>query len=191
MKFYFFLLILFITHTSILAQDSIATHEKLNNKFNEVIESSNRYQEYRVIEIDKINKLKKEVTTTAEDQDIEINNLNKRIEDQVSQIQELNDQMEASKIDIAALEKGQDSMELLGIQLEKSMYNIILWSIIGILTILLISFIYKFKNSNSLTSTAQEQLAQIEEEYENYRRNALEKEQRLNRQLLDAKKANK
>lgn len=47
-------------------------------------------------------------------------------------------------------------MSFLGIQVSKGTYNIILWSIIIILVLLLGTFIYKFRNSNRLTMEAKQ-----------------------------------
>ena len=49
----------------------------------------------------------------------------------------------------------------------------------------MIIFIYRFKNSNTVTKSAKKSLAEIEEEYEDHRRNALEREQKVRRQLQD------
>ena len=76
-------------------------------------------------------------------------------------------------------------MSLFGIQMSKTSYNILMWSIIaGLLTFLLV-FIYKFKNSNSITKSAKIALAEVETEFEEHRRVALEREQKVRRQLQD------
>jgi len=78
-----------------------------------------------------------------------------------------------------------DSMSLFGMQMSKSGYNVLLWSIIGGLLALLLLFIYRFKNSNSITRNANKALAEIEEEFEEHRKIALEREQKVRRQLQD------
>ncbi|MEM9868666.1 MAG: tRNA (guanine-N1)-methyltransferase, partial [Bacteroidota bacterium] len=59
------------------------------------------------------------------------------------------------------------------------------WGIIAILTLLLFLFIYKFRNSNFLTQQAKTALADLEKEYEDHRRRALEREQKISRRLQD------
>ena len=76
-------------------------------------------------------------------------------------------------------------MALFGLQMSKTNYNVLLWSIIGILLVLLVFFIYKFKNSNSVTREAKKSLVETEEEFEDHRRVALEREQKVRRQLQD------
>ena len=76
-------------------------------------------------------------------------------------------------------------MALFGMQMSKTNYNVLMWSIIGGLLALLVFFIYKFKNSNDITREANKNLAEIEEEFDEHRRTALEREQKVRRQLQD------
>jgi septal ring factor EnvC (AmiA/AmiB activator) len=78
-----------------------------------------------------------------------------------------------------------DSMSLFGMLMSKSGYNVLMWSIIGGLLAFLLFFIYKFKNSNAITRDANKSLAEIEEEFEEHRKIALEREQKVRRQLQD------
>ena len=76
-------------------------------------------------------------------------------------------------------------MSFLGILVSKATYNVILWTIIAGLLGLLLLFIYKFRRSNILTQIAKSNLSELETEYEDHRRRALEREQRISRQLQD------
>ena len=76
-------------------------------------------------------------------------------------------------------------MALFGMQMSKGGYNALMWTIIAGLFALLLFFIYKFKNSNTITKQAKKALLETEEEYEEYRRNSLEREQKVRRQLQD------
>ena len=78
-----------------------------------------------------------------------------------------------------------DNISLFGLLLNKTTYNSILWGLIGVLLISLLFFIYKFKNSNVLTNEAKASLVDVEQEFEQFRKKTLEKEQKLRRQLQD------
>jgi len=77
------------------------------------------------------------------------------------------------------------SLSLFGLQMSKTGYNALMWSIIAALLALLLVFIFRFKNSNSITKAAKLKLSETEEEFEEHRRNALEREQKVRRQLQD------
>ena len=76
-------------------------------------------------------------------------------------------------------------MSFLGMQVAKATYNFILWTVITGLLMMLLFFIYKFRNSNILTQEARTSLSELELEYEDHRRRALEREQKISRQLQD------
>ncbi|TYA57239.1 tRNA (guanine-N1)-methyltransferase [Formosa maritima] len=88
-----------------------------------------------------------------------------------------------SSLDKTTNEK--NNMSLFGLQMSKSSYNVLMWSIITGLLAFLIFFIYKFKSSHLITKEAKTALEEIEEEFEEHRRSALEREQKVRRQLQD------
>lgn len=78
-----------------------------------------------------------------------------------------------------------NNMALFGMQMSKASYNVLMWAIIAGLLALLVLFIYRFKNSNSITKGAKRALAEIEEAFDEHRKTALEREQKVRRQLQD------
>lgn len=83
------------------------------------------------------------------------------------------------------LEKEKNSMAFLGIPSTKSSYRVISWTLILSLLGGLLFFIFKFRNSNFLTQQAKSALEEMEQEFEQHRRWALDREQKLSRELLD------
>ena len=84
-----------------------------------------------------------------------------------------------------SLEKEKNSMAFLGIPSTKSSYRVISWTLILSLLGGLLFFIFKFRNSNFLTQQAKSALEEMEQEFEQHRRWALDREQKLSRELLD------
>ena len=60
-----------------------------------------------------------------------------------------------------------------------------MWSIIAALIALLAIFIFRFKNSNIVTKATKNALAELENEFKEHRRIALEREQKVRRELQD------
>ena len=104
---------------------------------------------------------------------------------QSKEIEDLKANLTSTQDTLNKTNKEKDSMSLFGIQMSKTNYNVLMWSIIGVSLALLLLFIYKYKNSNAITKEAKNNLAEIEEEFEEHRRNALEREQKVRRQLQD------
>jgi len=124
--------------------------------------------------IDSLNALRKDLTDTQAVVDSQVN--------EISGLKtNLNDTQ--GSLDKTNVEK--NSMALFGLQMSKANYNLLMWSIIAALLVLLLLFIYKFRNSNTTTRVTKNNLSDIEEEFEEHRRNALEREQLVRRQLQD------
>ena len=104
---------------------------------------------------------------------------------QAAEITELKSNLSNTQTTLENTNQEKNNMALFGMQMSKANYNILMWSIIGGLLAFLLLFMYKFKNSNSVTKEAQKNLSEIEEEFEEHRRTALEREQKVRRQLQD------
>ena len=113
------------------------------------------------------------------------------VDNQAKEIEDLKGKLGNTQTILDQTNTEKNNMSLLGMSTSKTNYNVIMWSIIAGLTALLLFFIYKFKNSNSLTREAKHKLDEVETEFEEHRRNALEREQKVRRQLQDEINKNK
>ena len=107
------------------------------------------------------------------------------VNSQTKEINDLKANLSKTKNDLEQTNSEKNSMSLFGMQMSKTGYNILMWTIIAGLLALLLFFIYKFKNSNAITRNAKKSLEEIEEEFEQHRKTALEREQKVRRQLQD------
>ncbi len=160
----------------------------ISDKFNEIYSKSGNYKEYKVIKRFYFNQLKKQVLDSFAQEKAALKAANQNITELKNQIADLQNQLQQTHTQIAKLQSEKDSISFIGIPVEKSQYQWIVWTLIGLLTLALLYFIYLFKNSHKVTKAAKESLSKIEEEYNNFRSMALEREQLLKRQLLDEQK---
>lgn len=166
--------------------DKLSLNEgTVDNQFEYVIQKSNNYQEFKVVKktwmyalkahtMDSLNAIRKDLSDTQA-----------VVDAQAKEILELKGNLENTQSSLDSTIEEKDSMTLFGIPMSKGGYSSLMWSIIGILVVLLLVFIYKFKNSNTVTKQAKLSLSETEEEFEEHRRNALEREQKVRRQLQD------
>lgn len=157
----------------------------VKNQFDYLIDKSNRYQDYKVVKINWLNILKSNVTDSLSVSKKTILNSYTEINSQKTTIDSLKISLINSKNDITTLTTEKQSISLVGVQLGKSFFKTLLFSIIGVLTFLLALFIYKYKQSNSITFQAKQALKEIEEEFDIHRKKALEREQKVMRKLQD------
>lgn len=141
-----------------------------------------RYEVVRKIQLDK---LRGNILDSLSSAGIKAAELNGIITRQQGTIEDLNSKLENTTNQLTEVSEEKDSMSLFGMLVSKTSYNLILWTIIVILFLFFLLFIYKFRRSNVLTQEAKVKLADMEAEYEEHRRKALEREQRISRELQD------
>src|SRR5690606_18015868 len=105
--------------------------------------------------------------------------------EQDKKINELNAQLAESNNNLANVTEEKDSISFFGALINKPAYKGIMWGIVVVLVLILGLFVYRFKNANIITQEAKKSLAELEMEYEEHRRKALEREQKARRQLQD------
>lgn len=162
----------------------------INNQFEYVLKKSSgwrdeRGQQYKVIKINWLYELRAHTIDS-------LNAVHKNLVDtqdivsaQNNEIDGLKASLSKTQTDLENTNNEKNSMSLFGLQMSKTGYNLVMWSVIGGLLALLIFFIYKFNNSNAVTKQAKNTLSEMEEEFEEHRKVALEREQKVRRQLQD------
>lgn len=188
----------FFTVTFSFAQaDSTATSQELSldkspiaGQFEFVIKKSTNWrdakgQSYEVVRNQWLDQLKAHTLDSLKVITDKYTATLKTIASQDKNIKALNAKLNATQTDLDTVNSKKDEISLFGMGLSKGTYNTILFSIIAVLIGLLAFFIYQFKNSNVLTKEAKHQLTEVEAEFDEHRRNALEREQKVRRQLQD------
>ena len=189
-----FLLLLFVLTIS-FAQETpkhkinSINEGSLEEQFDYISRISSNYNDkgkrYEVINRIYFESLKTNVIDSLKVLENQIIDSNKTIEAQEKSNSAIQNELENTKVILEKTDSEKDKISLFGMQLSKGLYNIMLWSIIGVLLLLVFTFIYKFKTSNSITKAAKKSLEEIEQEFEEHRRVALEREQKVRRQLQD------
>lgn len=157
----------------------------INTQFEEVIEESNNYQDYKVVKKYKLTQLQKNTVNRINGLNKEIEDSNKTIKEQESKIENLKSQLNSTKNDLNQVTQEKDEISFFGIPTQKGTYQTIMWIIVFVLVMVLVFFIYQYKKSKVLTKEAKKNLADNEAEFDEYRKKALEKQQKLGRQLQD------
>lgn len=197
MKHFFTLVCLLVFSISIGAQDN--TEKQPTTSINEgtiadqfefVIKKSSNWrdekgQSYEVIKRNLMITLKEHTLDSIKAFQKRLDDTNKIVSTQQNEINDLKSNLTTTQSTLDATNIEKDSMSLLGLQLSKTSYNVLMWAIIAGLLAFLLMFIFRFKNSNVITKAAKKALAETEEEFEEHRRNALEREQKVRRQLQD------
>jgi len=182
---------------TIFAQTSDSENDKLSlnsgtldNQFDYVITKSNgwrdeRGQSYKVIKTFWLTDLKAHVLDSLQAIRKDLVATGITVKAQAQEIEDLKTSLSSTQSTLDKTKSEKNSMALFGVQMSKGGYSGLMWSIIAILLALLIFFIYKFKNSHAVTKEAKRALSDVEEEFEEHRKTAVEREQKVRRQLQD------
>ncbi|MBC9798378.1 tRNA (guanine-N1)-methyltransferase [Sinomicrobium weinanense] len=161
------------------------TEGNVNNQFEFIIQRSNNYQEYKVVKKNWLYTLKKNTLDSLARVEKELAEAINLTKTQKSEIESLQGELKENQDHVASLTNERDSISFFGALIDKSAYKATMWGIVALLTAVLLFFIYKFRNSNVITQDARKALEDLENEYEDHRKKALEREQKVRRQLQD------
>lgn len=171
------------------AQSNSDSINSIVERYDNLIEESSSYKKYKVIEKERVKAFRKEIVASKD-------SLENIIVQQKAKQDKLNDNIDELEADLnntqASLDKikqKNDSISFLGIQMQKTTYRIISWLIIAILASISILLFINYRKSNIITQATKESMNNLEKEYEEYRRNAIEKQQQQGRQILDLQKS--
>lgn len=182
---YLYLSLAFTACSYISAQNPESVEKTIDAQFEELIEESNNFKEYKIIKQANINSLRKNTNEHIDGLNKNISSLEVAIAEKDSKITTLENELSNVNNNLTDVNAEKDSMNFLGMKTKKAVYNTIVWSIVAILGFLFILMSLRFKNSNTTTKEAKKQLQATEEELEELRRKSIEKEQKLGRQLQD------
>ncbi|RXG15540.1 hypothetical protein DSM03_102229 [Leeuwenhoekiella aestuarii] len=184
-----FILLLFVIAGANAQDDQNQTTEPkvntISQQFENLLENSNNYQDYKVVKQNSLLKLKSNAADSISGLKEQINTLQEQINSQQAKVSELNNSLEETENTLENTRAEKDSIFFLGIPMSKGGYMGMMWGIVAVLALALIFFIFRFKGSNAHTQEARKKLADVETEYEEYRKKALEKEQKMGRLLQD------
>ena len=185
------LLVFCVFQLPILAQDTTTVQNSLNSgtissQFDYIYRVSNGFEEYEVVKKTNLEKLKSNVTDSIKVLKNEIANLmlqQSSVADSLANFSKILEQANQEK-EAAILEK--DSFTFLGVLVEKNLYSSIMWLIVVGLAVAMAFFSVQYFKSFGRVKKAQKDLEEVQEEFDQHRKNALERERKLKRELIDA-----
>ncbi len=185
MKIYTLILSLLLSTVAFSQQTNDSINNSLDNQFKKLYKTSSSYLEYKVVLKEKLTTFHANVLDSVKSFNTLLGEKNSLISSQRQTISSLEKEKEETLKTLTATKAKEDSISLFGWMVQKTLYNTLLFGIILLLLILVSYFVFKFNNSNIITQKAIVDLEDVENEFEIFRKKALEKEQKLRRSLQD------
>lgn len=179
--------LLFIAHSAVAQRGNPATADtvSLQGQFDEMLRVSSKYQIYKTVRQDFLDAFMANVSDSISAYTEEISQLEGRISDQEAKISDQQKSIDERQGQITSLTDEKDSISLLGMQLSKATYSLVLWSAIIALLAMLLFAIARMRIAVGSAREARQDFQQVNEDLEKSRKNRLEVEQKLRRQLQD------
>ncbi|WP_297971256.1 hypothetical protein [uncultured Capnocytophaga sp.] len=157
----------------------------IEGQFDELVDKAGNWEKFKLVKKESIYTFKRTLLDSLNGQKTLLREKLDTISAQSSRIKELNRNIQSLQNELDKEKNRNDSIDFLGLTIEKGVYSIIVWGIIVVLTILLVVFISRYTSSNIITRGALKDLENLQNEYEEYRTKAIEREQKVRRQLQD------
>ena len=157
----------------------------IEGQYDQLVEKAGNWEKYKLIKKESIYSFKRFMLDSLKAQKQVLREKLDTISSQSSQIKQLNQRISSLESDLDKEKNRNNSIEFLGMTIENGLYSAVVWGIIIILAIFLAVFVSRFSRSNSITRGALKDLESLQNEYEEYRTKAIEREQKVRRQLQD------
>lgn len=158
----------------------------IEQQYQEFYEKSNTWEDFKVIKLYRMDEFWSVVSDTIKDKRATISSLNLELDSlnhQVSGLKSTLGQTEEQLVESRAMN---ESISFLGIQFSKTVYNIIVWAIIGGLIGGLVTVYLMFKQSNITTRKTKKDYDDLEKENQEIRQKARDTQIKLKRELQTA-----
>ena len=181
------LLLLLLIHTANIASAQEFREEinSIDNQFDKIYKKATNYKNYKVILKEQYLNLKSNVLDSLKDSKRLILEIENRLHTKNSTLKKTKEQLVSAEFNLKEVIQKANSMTFMGVQLNKTSYNLLLWLLIIFLISTSIYFIFKFKKSMTITKEAQRVLLENEKALEIHQKKSLVREQKLRRQLQD------
>ena len=157
----------------------------LEGVFQQLVDKSGAWQNFKMLDRAKLATFQRSMADTINAIRGQLSTQKQAVATHLQNIKELNDKITELQTNLDQTKDQNDSVNFFGVLLSKGVYSTIMWVIVLILAGLLAFYIYKYTNSNVITKNSINELGELQQEYENYRKAAIEREQKVRRQLQD------
>lgn len=176
-----FVIFIFSAESKQLNKDSLRKGT-LENQFEYLLTISQKYNQYKLVEIKNLERLKANVLDSVKT----LRSGFESLKEDVGLVARLKSDLALANQELAEAVVKKDTLDFFGVGIYKSVFVTLVWLLLLGSGLFLIIFLSRFQKSFSRVKEAEKALLEVQEEFEKHRRNALERERKLKRELIDA-----
>lgn len=158
----------------------------ITSQFEYIYQMSNNFQEYEVVKKSNLEQLKSNVLDSIRTLTAQLKDIKSAQSAHTDTLAALMDAMNQAQLEKQVALEAQDSFSFLGMNIQKSVYSSIMWILVVALIAGMVFFAVQYFRSFGRISKAEKDLMDVQEEFDQHRKNTLERERKLKRELIDA-----
>ncbi|MEB2773739.1 hypothetical protein SYJ56_00380 [Algoriphagus sp. D3-2-R+10] len=158
----------------------------IDSQFDYIYSVSNNFQEYKVVKRTNLDQLKSNILDSMRTMRTEVGDLKLLIVSEKDSIENLNTILASAETQKQEAIAEKDNFSFLGMGIHKAVYSSMMWILVAVLAVALAIFSFQYFSSFKKIRKAQKDLADVQEEFDNHRKNMLDRERKLKRELVDA-----
>lgn len=157
----------------------ILTTGTINEQVDYINNRTRIYDNFRAIREDMFQAMTKNAIDTLASARSDISSLTVEGRKLNLRIDSLNRILDDTRGELTEVTRNKNSIEVVGIMLNKTSYNLIMWGLVGALIMLLVFGWLSFKRSLAVTRYTKKELEELKEEFEKYRNESREAREKL------------
>lgn len=176
------LLLLLTLSFTVYAQDN----NTLRSSLSDIMDQSESYEEYKVIKTSKLLNFKSAMSDSINGYQLKIKNLEMSAVETKAELKAIQAELDIIKDKLLISETDNARIGFLGLSVRKGFYNAFVWSIIALLTTVVVVVYTRIKHVCSVVKRVKSAYSKIVDEYRHQRFQATEKQITLRRELQTA-----
>lgn len=161
------------------------TKKAVESQMSRLLVNSADYNDVKLVKKAALEELHSDVVTLLSRNENDLSDARTIIEKKNSEIKKLQEEVAKANVQLVASDTTNETFAFFGMHLDKNLYHAIMWSLVLTLMITVAFTAVRFKKANAITKNSKAILTEVEDELETFKRNAIEREQKLRRQLQD------
>lgn len=185
---YSFILVFLATNSfaQLTLQQKLQSNMNLTTQFQTLLaQSRSQDADFKIIRKSNIEIIQKNVNDSISKYTKEIASLKSSSSSSVSNLATLKDSLTTVQAELHTEKQKTDSISFLGIDFAKGAYHSMVWIIIAVLGVGFLTMLFSFRKAKVDTVEHKKTAEEVQNEFQLFKKKALEKEQLLKRQLLD------
>lgn len=166
-------------------QEQPVSKATLESQLNNLLQKSVDYNDVKLVKKTLLEELQTDFQSFMSKSEQELTLAKNAIALKETELQTLQVEYQKVRTELNQAQNSGGEVDFLGLSLAKDLYHAIMWTLVFTSLIAVAFLVRKFKIANEITQNSKGVLKDLEDEFETFKRNAIEREQKLRRQLQD------